>query len=110
MRVSWLTGWPSAVMEIQEVSVARIVRVRLAADFSNEFEFDLGKVRTVTSLLSFWFAAFWFGSCPGSAVSVPAFPAGAGGTERGFGCEFGGCELGGLASADAAAMFVAEDG
>ena len=34
MRVSFLTGCPSARMEIQEVSVARITRVSGAVDFS----------------------------------------------------------------------------
>lgn len=28
MRVSWLTAWPSAVMEIQEFSEARMTRVK----------------------------------------------------------------------------------
>jgi len=51
MRVSWLTGWPSAVTEIQEVSLARMTRVRLA-DLSGALGLDLGKVRTVTSFLS----------------------------------------------------------
>jgi hypothetical protein len=33
MRVSWTTGWPSAVTAIQEVSEARITKVRLATGF-----------------------------------------------------------------------------
>ena len=52
MRVSWLTGWPSAVTEIQEVSVARMTSVKVAADFPDGWGFDFGNERTVTSLLS----------------------------------------------------------
>src|SRR5450631_1379052 len=52
MRVSWLTVWPSARTEIQEVSVARITRVREAAGFSDGFAAAFGEARIVTSLLS----------------------------------------------------------
>ena len=62
IRVSWLAGWPSERTEIHEVSVARMVRVRGAADLSAGLRFDLAKVRTVTSLLSIALAL------PGSAA------------------------------------------
>lgn len=52
MRVSWLTGCPSARTEIQEVSVARIVSVSGGTDLTDSFAVDLGKVRTETSFLS----------------------------------------------------------
>ena len=43
MRVSWLTVWPSARTEIQEVSVARITSVRVGADFCGRFGIRLGE-------------------------------------------------------------------
>ncbi len=52
MRVSWLTFWPSARTEIQDVSVARITRVSVGADFCVVLVFDLAKDRTVTSFFS----------------------------------------------------------
>ena len=48
MRVSCVTGWPSAVTETQEFSAARITRVIVGAGFAGGL---VGaKVRTVTSL------------------------------------------------------------
>ncbi len=52
MRVSWLTVWPSARTEIQEVSVARITSEKVGADFSGVLGVGLAKERTVTSFLS----------------------------------------------------------
>jgi len=40
IRVSWLTGWPSARTEIQEVSVARMTRARELGVFSDGARFD----------------------------------------------------------------------
>src|SRR5271169_7010555 len=40
MRVSWLTVWPSARTEIQEVSVARITSVSEGADLAGGGGFD----------------------------------------------------------------------
>src|ERR1035438_7962396 len=51
MSVSWLTVWPSARTEIQEVSVARITKVRGAVGFAEGGGF-FARGRTVTSLLS----------------------------------------------------------
>ena len=50
ISVSWLTVWPSAWTEIQEVSWARITRVRGTAAFRDEVEVGFLKVRVLTSL------------------------------------------------------------
>ena len=52
MRVSWLTVWPSARTEIQEVSVARITSVSEGADFAGGCGFDFANDRMVTSFFS----------------------------------------------------------
>ena len=53
MRVSWLTGCPSAVMEIQEFSVARMRSVRVGAVVSGDLGFDFAGVgRGASSLVS----------------------------------------------------------
>jgi len=90
MRVSWLTGWPSARTEIEEVSVARITSVNVGAADGDAFGVDLGKVRTVTSLLS-WLSfsslllsSFWSFPAPpaasaGAVLAAPEVAAAAGG-------------------------------
>src|SRR5580658_2950427 len=83
MRVSWLTGWPSARTEIQEVSSARMTSVRGAVAVSDDFGFGLAKERTVTSFLSLFTPPFiWlFVSlvfvCFGFVLFMPAFRAAA---------------------------------
>ena len=52
IKVSWLTVWPSARTEIQEVSVARITSVRVAVAFSDGGGFAFADELTVPSLLS----------------------------------------------------------
>jgi hypothetical protein len=86
MRVSWLTVWPSAWTEIQEVSWARITTVREVADFAGDGATGLPKVRVVTS----------FGSAPLAELAVEAAGAGVDdGTEvKEDGAVWGGCEFG----------------
>ena len=62
MRVSSLAGCPSAVTEIQEVSVARMTRVKDAAGAVGVAGLDGGKVRTITSLSLFLVASSLLGS------------------------------------------------
>ena len=49
MRVSWVTSCPSEVTEIQEFSVARTTRLRVAAGFSVGAVVAAPKERMVTS-------------------------------------------------------------
>ena len=50
-RVSCLTGWPSARTEIQEVSVARMARVRGGVEFSEGARVDFCGAGSVALLL-----------------------------------------------------------
>ena len=49
MRVSWLTSWPSAVTEIQDVSLARITSVSVAA--TGDLGLAAAGVRAMASFL-----------------------------------------------------------
>jgi len=76
MRVSWLAGCPSAVTDIQEVSVARMTRVKDVAAAVGVVGFDGGKVRTITSLsfvASSLLSSSSLGSLFASAVGVGGF-------------------------------------
>src|ERR1039457_4577807 len=74
MSVSWLTVWPSARTEIQEVSVARITKVRGAVGFAEGGGF-FARGRTVTSLLS--------SASAGGGVAGAEVGGGGGGAGRG---------------------------
>src|ERR1039457_5352006 len=82
MSVSWLTVWPSARTEIQEVSVARITKVRGAVGFAEGGGF-FARGRTVTSLLS-------SASAGGGVAGAEVGGWGGGGARRGGGGGGGG--------------------
>jgi hypothetical protein len=85
MRVSWTAGWPSAVTAIQEVSEARITRVRLATGFgvggAAEASASARAASFSTEALAALAVADAWEEADGEPGCAPALPAGVPGDE-----------------------------
>ena len=85
MRVSWTAGWPSAVTAIQEVSEARITKVRLATGFGAGGEVEGAASGCAASFATEVLAALAFADAwaeaDGEPGCAPALPEGVRGDE-----------------------------